>query len=44
MVAEAQHTHQGPAQVEEYVFQDFGMLLRNYLLKGEPLNEIKYKN
>jgi hypothetical protein len=40
MVAELQDKQLGPIQVEEHVFQDFDMFLNNYLLQGQPLNEI----
>jgi hypothetical protein len=41
VVVEVQHTHQGPAQVEEHVFQDFCTLSCNYLLQGKPFNETR---
>jgi hypothetical protein len=38
--AKVQDKPQGPTQVEEHAFQDFGMLSNNYLFQGEPFNEI----
>jgi hypothetical protein len=40
MVTETQDKHHSLAQGEEHVFQDFNMFSSNYLLQGEPFNEI----